>query len=990
MELAIIMRTLNFVAGIVWTVFAFPSTAAPPEPISPSAESDLLRNPRQLLFEGLRSGEGYFSADGKTMIFQSERDPGNPFYQMYLMDLETGDTVRVSPGTGKTTCGWIHPSGAKVSFASTHEDPAAVAKQREELDKRAQGQGSRYAWSFDEHYDIYEADTSGNILRNLTRTPGYDAEGAWSPAGERLVFASNRHAYTDELSPEERQQLDRDPSYFMEIYTMDAQGGDVRRLTHAPGYDGGPFFSPDGERIVWRRFDESGHVAEVWTMRTDGTDPRQITHLGAMSWAPFYHPSGEYIVFATNLHGYDDFELYLVDVAGAHAPVRVTHTPGFDGLPVFTPDGARLAWVTKRAADESAQIFMADWDHERARRLLGLDARSAAEPVTPTDMLPPPMPDLAATEAAIGPDDIRQHVGYLADPALGGRLTGSPGERLATDYVARIFAALGLEPAGDAGWFQSFDFTAGVSLGPDNGLVISSPAGSVPLRPDTDWRPLAFSPNGEVAPAGMVFAGYGIVAPATESFAAYDAYGDLDVTDRWVMVLRYMPEDIAAEQRQHLMHYAELRYKAMVARDKGARGLIVVSGPNSAVKHQLIAMSREAAAAGGGFPVISVTDAVADRLVDPLDTALQTLQSALDTGAAEPGFAIPDIALGARIDIQKEARQGRNVLGILRVADEPTAELVVVGAHVDHIGTGEGLDSLAAGDDAGQVHPGADDNASGVGGLLEIAQYLADLQRRGTLGARRDILFAAWSGEELGILGSNHFVATFDGVEQTGSLRPKVAAYLNLDMIGRLDSKLYLQGIGSSQSWAGEIERRNAPIGLSIVTQQDSYLPTDATPFYLKGVPVLNAFSGAHRDYNTPRDTADTLNYEGAARIARFMALMTRALAKAEAPPDYVAMEKPAATASRRNLRAYLGTIPEYADTGLKGVKLNGVAAGSPAALGGLASGDVIVRLAGKAIENIYDFTYALNACKVGQAVDVVVVRAGARHTLTVIPASRE
>jgi S1-C subfamily serine protease len=153
---------------------------------------------------------------------------------------------------------------------------------------------------------------------------------------------------------------------------------------------------------------------------------------------------------------------------------------------------------------------------------------------------------------------------------------------------------------------------------------------------------------------------------------------------------------------------------------------------------------------------------------------------------------------------------------------------------------------------------------------------------------------------------------------------------------------------------------------------------------------VLNAFSGAHSDYNTPRDTADTLNYEGAARIARFMALMTRSLAKAETPPDYVAMEKPAATASRRNLRAYLGTIPEYADSGIVGVKLNGVATASPAAEAGLVGGDVIVRLAGKRIENIYDFTYALNACKVGQPVEVVVVRAGEEHMLKVIPAPRE
>ena len=230
------------------------------------------------------------------------------------------------------------------------------------------------------------------------------------------------------------------------------------------------------------------------------------------------------------------------------------------------------------------------------------------------------------------------------------------------------------------------------------------------------------------------------------------------------------------------------------------------------------------------------------------------------------------------------------------------------------------------------------------------------------------------------------------GADDAGKrpLGPYVSAYLNLDMIGRLDRSLYLQGMGSSSVWSGELERRNAPVGLSVVPQQDSYLPTDATSFYLKGVPILSAFTGAHVEYNTPRDTPESLNYDGAARVARLMGLITRAVAVSADAPDYIAMEKPAATASRRNLRAYLGTIPEYGETSVQGVRLTGVAKGGPADRGGLRAGDVIVELAGRKVENIYDYTYALNAAKVGQPVDIHVDRGGDYISLTVIPGSRD
>ncbi len=966
-----------------------PSVAGDTKP-TVNNEQALLANARQLIFEGRRSGEGYFSADGARMIFQSEREPGNPFYQMYVLDLETGDTQRISTGIGKTTCGWIHPQGHKVMFASTHSDPNARDKQKDELDKRAQGKGQRYAWSFDEHYEIYEVALEAGAPKKLTSSPGYDAEGSWSPDGKRIAFASNRDAYLRELTAEEQAIFARDKSYFMDLYVMNADGTDVQRLTHAPGYDGGPFFSPDGRRLVWRRFAKDGKTAEVWSMNGDGSDQRQLTRQGVMSWAPFYHPSGDYLVYTNNMHGYANFELFIVDVEGRSKPVRVTHTDGFDGLPVFSPDGKRLAWASARTPDRKAQIFIADWNDAEARRLLNLTstAQGTRLETASTDVS---IPDPHQTSAPIVPADLRMHVNYLASEALEGRRTGTRGEQLATAYVAAVFEFLGLQPAGDDdSYFQAFDFTSGISVGVDNRLMLQQSGDSRRLIVGQDWLPLSLSQSGTVEDVSIVFAGYGIVAPAAGGFAAHNDYAGLDIQGKWVMLLRYLPEGISAQHRQHLSYYADLHYKAMLARDHGARGIVLVSGPNAKVKNQLVTLSADAGVAGTSIAAISVTDAVAAQILSAANRDLQALQDTLDEGKSVEGFAVPQVKLGAVINLRQDKSMGRNVLARLAAREPVSDSMVIVGAHVDHIGRGS-AESLAGDEQRNDVHYGADDNASGVAALLEIAQYLVDQNKRGRLKLRHDIVFAAWSGEELGTIGSQYFTKQLSkpGTSSNQPSRP-VIAYLNMDMIGRMERHVYLQGTGSSPLWSGEIERRNVPIGLPIVTQSDSYLPTDATPFYLHGVPILNAFTGAHPDYNTPRDTADKLNYEAAAKIARLVALITRSVASRDEAPVYLAMEKPTAKMSRRNLRAYMGTIPEYGSADVRGVKLNGVAKGGPAETGGLQAGDVIVELAGRKVENIYDYTYGLNALKVGQPVEVVVQRAGQRVSVSVTPSSRE
>ena len=311
----------------------------------------------------------------------------------------------------------------------------------------------------------------------------------------------------------------------------------------------------------------------------------------------------------------------------------------------------------------------------------------------------------------------------------------------------------------------------------------------------------------------------------------------------------------------------------------------------------------------------------------------------------------------------------------------------MIGAHVDHLGRGLEGKSLALPEEQGQVHFGADDNASGVAALLEIAEYLADLKARGKWQPKRDVIFAAWSGEEIGLLGSTHFTRSFGGGE---TLHPAIAAYLNMDMIGRLDDKLILQGVGSSPVWPQEIERRNVPVGLSIVTNDSAFMATDATAFYLKGVPVLNAFTGAHGDYSTPRDTADKLNYPGTQKVARLMALITGSLAAAEAAPDYVRQDPAGQSPQRRMSRVYMGTIPDYTQTDGEGARISGVSKGGPAESGGLMKGDIVVEMAGQAIANIYDYSHALDSLKIGEPVALVVLRGGERVSLTITPGARE
>jgi Tol biopolymer transport system component len=935
-------------------------------------EAQFLSNIRQLIFEGRRSGEGYFSPDGKSLIFQSEREPQNPFYQIYILDFGSGDTHRVSPGSGKTTCAFFRPRSDEVIFASTHLDPEATAKQQAELEFRASGKQRRYSWDYDQQMDIFSARRDGTRLRQLTKATGYDAEGSFSPDGRKIVFCSIRDAYpTNKLSAPDQKRFENDPAFFGEIYTMNADGSDQKRLTHTPGYDGGPFFSPDGKRIVWRHFDESGAIADIYTMKDVGSDVRRVTDFGCMSWAPYYHPSGKYLIFTCNKLGFSNFELYMVDVDGGRAPVRVTFTDGFDGLPVFSPDGKRLCWSSARTADGKSQLFIANWNHNAALAALA-GSQPAALSVT-TEAAPRP-PTQRNFSPAIRESDLRGEIEYLASDALEGRMTGTRGAELASKFIAEELKRAGLKPLDQQNsWFQKFEFTSGVRVVTNkNELVITG--ATMPLEVEKDFRPLSFTANGSVE-APVVFAGYGLIVPGKEG---YDSYSGLDVSNKIVLALRYVPEAVEPKRRQELNRYAGLRYKAMNARERGARAILFVTGPNSPNAGALAGLTFDSSLAGSGILAMSISNNVADALLGPAGKNLKDLQTSLDSENphAEGGFTISNLTLKVSAGVEQIRKTDRNVIGML---PGRSGKFVVVGAHYDHLGFGEAGAMQRAGEEHA-IHNGADDNASGVASVLELAAAFG----RERKGLNHGIMFAFWSGEEIGLIGSSYFV------EHPPVPLSNIIAYVNFDMVGRLkDNHLNAQGIGSAAEWRRLVEKLNVGAGFNLTLQDDPYLPTDATSFYTHNVPVLSLFTGSHDDYHRPTDDAEKINYPGLERIALFSQRLTTELAAGSVLPQYVKVARSdSSSGSRENLRAYLGTIPDYT-TEVAGVKLSGVRGGSPAEKAGLQGGDVIIEFAGQKITNIYDYTYALDAVKIGQPVEVVVLREAKPLRLHVTPEAR-
>lgn len=588
-------------------------------------------------------------------------------------------------------------------------------------------------------------------------------------------------------------------------------------------------------------------------------------------------------------------------------------------------------------------------------------------------------------------ENLQKHVVFLSSGHLQGRLTGSQGEALATQYVAKQFAQMGLQPGGDHGtFFQTFDFSASPVLGKNNFFAITGKKGATKrLVLNKEWCPLSFSASQSFETAKLVFAGYGISSPDRKNKLKYDSYAGLHVKNKWVVVFRYLPEKLTVEERQKLNPCSSLRYKAFIAKEKGAKGIIFVNGPNAKVNNELIPFSWNTALSNAGIVAISVTNRVVNEWLANASHQRHPLKSLQDKLDRERPFEQPDLSgikMKGLVNIQHKDQQACNVVAKLKIG-KSSDPILIIGAHGDHLGQ-KLNDVRSEKDNTPRIHYGADDNASGVASVLEVAGKLSHLHIQNKLSGNKDILFVIWTGEELGLLGSGYFLKHMTSHNKSKPYLP-IFAYINLDMVGRLKKSLILQGVGSSPYWPKLIKDIGKHHTIHLLTQADPYLPTDSTSFYLHHVPTLNFFTGAHSEYHTPRDIPSLINFDGTKRIANFLVDVVLTLEKKPHSMRFQqVIKRHEHIASGFNV--YLGTIPDYASTQQIGVKLSGVRKKSPADLAGLREEDVIVELAGKKIHDIYDYTYVLNGLKIKEPVSLLVLRQQKKLALMIVPERRE
>jgi aminopeptidase YwaD len=638
---------------------------------------------------------------------------------------------------------------------------------------------------------------------------------------------------------------------------------------------------------------------------------------------------------------------------------------------------------------------------------------------------------------------LRAHINYLASDKLEGRRTGSEGANLAAEYIAREFSRYGLqrsigydtpgmsilEADSPNRYLQKFPYVARVELGTGNKL--SAHYGDTSPRAflaGKDWMPLGFSSNSQVENSELVFAGYGITAADLK----YDDYAISEVKDNIAVVFAGTPD--GDNPHGQFAQYEAPRWKAIAARNAGARALIIIAREEN-LKDVRLAQLTYDNSGEAGLPVIIVSRETARRLLDN-GTSLARYESVADArieANTTPG--IPTIGTSLRrpipiplfdlsTNIVRREVEAANVVGIVNGFDPVLKnEFIVIGAHYDHLGRG-GEGSLAARE--GDIHHGADDNASGTAGLLELARIFSSSS---SPRPRRTIVFIAFSGEEEGLLGSNYYV--------NHPLKPleNTVAMINMDMIGRMkNNKLIVGGVGTADGWrkvvdssskfwgigvtpvpasygkplAGELTAKpesssaranqsaNGSLtasldsirSLDLTLSEDGYGPSDHSSFYAKKVPVLFLWTGTHEDYHKPSDTADKINYEDESHILSFVARIIRSIDSSDARPVYT-VAKSESQGRTMGFRVYLGTIPNYADSG-DGLLLDGVRDDSPAAKAGIKAGDRIVKLAGREVHNVYDYTYALGEMKAGQQYEVELLRGTERMKLTITPAARK
>lgn len=573
----------------------------------------------------------------------------------------------------------------------------------------------------------------------------------------------------------------------------------------------------------------------------------------------------------------------------------------------------------------------------------------------------------AQNNPEITSQEIQQHINYLASDELEGRMTGTKALYKAAEYLKNEFVSYSLKPLFDGGYFQEFPFIEKLELTEKNSSEFyidhANSIENYELSLGIDFTTLAFSDNGEIQ-SHLVFAGYGISAKDLN----YDDYDGIDVKDKIVIVFRNHPDMKTPHSK--FEQYSSLRYKTSNARDKGAKGIIFINTSDKK-DDPLIELRYDNAAKITGISAVQFKRTALNFIL------LTDLQNEIDSTLKPKSFSLDDkYSVKLSTEVNEVRGISVNVGGYVEPTDNKYPdEYIVIGAHFDHLGWG-GQNSLYTGEPA--IHNGADDNASGTSGVLELAEKFASIKDK----LNRRIVFVSFSGEELGLLGSSYLVNHFPLPIE------KDIAMINMDMIGRLNDKndLIVYGTGTSSKWKSLLDDKN-DYDFKLTFNDEGFGPSDHSSFYGKKIPVLFFFTGTHSDYHKPSDDADKINSGGEEKVLKYVYDVALTIANMPGKPDYVSVEKKD-TGKMMGTRVYVGTVPDFAGE-VDGYKLGGVTDGSPAAKSGLQAGDIIIQFGEKKISNIYDFTYALGNYVPGDKVNVKVKRGDNVLTLEIELGSR-
>jgi hypothetical protein len=550
-------------------------------------------------------------------------------------------------------------------------------------------------------------------------------------------------------------------------------------------------------------------------------------------------------------------------------------------------------------------------------------------------------------------DAIVEHIKFLASDSMEGRLGGSEGARAASEYIGNQFRNIELEPAGEnGGYFQEFTFVSEVVAGDSNELIVVCGGLPVAARQGIDFSPLGPSANG-VAEGTTVFIRYGL----KNEEEGYDDFAGVRMEGAIAIALDGVPPELegSEESRSDIL----LRKKSMLAREVGAVGLLIVRGKDD--ETPMGDLEYDGTPGDVGIPFVQLSWEFGAQILRCAGITMK------DDERVPPSKDLPNAIVKLTADVRQVRATGRNVIATLEGSDPSLRDQhIVLGAHFDHIGTGTDKDGNKI------IYNGADDNASGVAGLLELAASLS------ANCPRRSILFISFDAEELGALGSLHFM------KKPTIPREKISAMLNLDMIGRMQERtLVVSGYDTSPAWNDLLDRSNEGLDLDLKKSSGGFGGSDHTAFYKDDIPVLFFFTGAHDDYNTPNDDWDRINAEGEALILEYIDRVILAIGNADDLPPFKRSEAAKGRGGRGSLPVYMGTVPDFTHEG-EGFAIIGTKEGSPAEKAGLLKGDVIVRMDGTDVRNIYDFMGVLSGQKPGNVIDVVVIREGAEVTIPV------